>query len=776
MRFLLKILLLFMFLPLWGSGATVQKETGAALQQRGTAAVQQRGTATAQQWGTTAAQQEETTAAQQEETTTVKQEETTTVKQQRSRKKPYIETYVDTLVANIRRQAAVYNSRKPDYEANIFIKGNVDFLRRNRLQQYLPFLNRADKNINNYYAEFIGGITFTNPNIYNQTLFAISSNKKKFVERHIETIMAPNLRLDVYSQYLYGNLYSPLGYKSGRYYKFSLDSIWQSGGHTYYKIGFRPNILNFKFVQGHIITSNRTWSIREMEFSGGMEVMEYTNKVTMGEEGTPDELLPKKLDIRTYAHILGNRLAGSYSSTIKYNKIEESHFVKERGREKYNLTLQYTTKVDTLSALANMIVKFRDSVVMADMPPIPVRDSAAAPKKAGTWEKMGRFVVQNHSLDLKKLGELRFTPLVSPILFDFSTSNGISYTQKLKYTKLTPKDRLYSFEPRIGYNFKYKEFYWGLKGEVNYLPRKMSKIFIDIGNGNKIKTDRVMNALEELPFMVFDTAGLNLRNFRNTFARAGHKIEVSNGFTVSTNLSVQTYQELHKSDLTLKYPQSLYVKRAKEIARHTYRSFVPEIELTYTPHQYYYYNGERKVYLYSRYPTFTLNFAKAIKGVLNSTTEYNRIEFDMHQGVDIGPMHKFYYRAGAGAFFNYSDLFFAEFNNLRRNNLPAEWDDDIGGAFQLLTRFKYNEIDKYLRFNARYDAPLLLVPSIFRKVKYITREKLYCNLLFVDTMDPYIEMGYGIGTNIFNVGVFWGGEITRWDRIGVKFTFEIFNN
>ena len=57
----------------------------------------------------------------------------------------------------------------------------------------------------------------------------------------------------------------------------------------------------------------------------------------------------------------------------------------------------------------------------------------------------------------------------------------------------------------------------------------------------------------------------------------------------------------------------------------------------------------------------------------------------------------------------------------------------------------------------------------------ITKERLYCNLLLVDTMSPYVEMGYGIGTNIFNMGVFWGGEVDKWDRIGVKFTFEIFN-
>ena len=722
MRSLLKILLLFVVFPLWGNALPVQESAP------------------------------------------------------NRKKKPYITTFVDTLVQRVRNQAKLQEGNRPDYDADIFIKGNADFIKRNRLQQYLPYLNRADKHINNYYAEFIGGVTYTNPNIYNHTLFSISSNKKKFVERHIETIFAPNLRLNVYSQYLYGNLYSPLAYKSGRYYKFSLDSIWQAKGQTYYKVAFTPNIANFKFVEGYFITTDRNWGIREMKFRGGMEVMDFTNRVLMGDEGTPGEFLPKKLDISTYAHILGNRLLGTYSSTIKYNKIEESHFVKDRGREKYNLSLQYNTKVDTLSAVADFIVKFRDSVVLADMPPVPRDDSTATEKKPGAWEKMGRFFVKNHSLDLKQLGQLRISPLVSPILFDFSTTHGISYTQKLKYSKVTPKDRLYSLEPRIGYNFKYKEFYWGLKGEVNYLPRRMSRLFVDIGNGNKITTDRVMNALEELPFMVFDTAGLQLRNFRNTYAKVGHKIEVSNGFSVSTNLAVQTYTETDKSNLEVIYPQSLYVERAKEIARHNYRSFVPEIELTYTPHQYYYYNGERKVYLYSRYPTFTLNFAKAIKGVLGSTTEYNRIEFDMHHGIDIGPMHKFYYRAGAGVFFDYTDLFFAEFNNLRRNNLPAQWDDDIGGAFQLLTRFKYNEIDKYLKFNVRYDAPLILVPSIFRRVKYITREKLYCNLLFVDTMDPYIEMGYGIGTNIFNVGVFWGGEITKWDTIGVKFTFEIFND
>ena len=692
------------------------------------------------------------------------------------KKKPYLQTFTDSLVSKLRSQAILIDKNRPDFEANIFLKSDVSFTQKNRLQEYLPYLNKASKRENHYNAEFIGGVTFTNPNMYNQTLFSISSNKKRFIEKHIEPLMEPNLRLNIYSQYLFGNLYSPLAYKSGRYYQYSLDSIWQYRGNTYYKIGFTPNFSSYKLVKGHFIATDRNWSIREMVFSGGMEFMDYTNHVKMGNEGDPDEFLTKKLEIHTKGKVLGNHLKGNYVTTLKYNSIEPSHFVRVRGRGKYNLSQQYKTKTDTISALANFIMNFRDSVVLAVMPPVPRKDTIAPKKKAPkTLEKVGKFVVDNHSFDLRNVGQLKIYPLISPVLLDYSTRHGISYTQKLKYTKVTPKDKLFYLEQRVGYNFKYKEFYWRLKGEMNYAPRHMSRVFLDVGNGNKIETDRILKALDELPFMVFDSTKLNLEKFRNSYARAGHKIEVFNGFTLSTNIALQTYQEMGSSDLTLLYPDSRYAKRAQEIARHTYRSFVPEVEISYTPHQYYYYDGERKVYLYSRYPTFTVNFAKAIEGVFNSTTAYNRLEVDMSHKVNTGPMHTLYYRVGAGMFFDYTDLFFAEFNYFRKNNLPSGWDDDIGGAFQLLRRRQYNEVDKYLRANIRYDAPFLLVPSLFKKVKYITREKLYCNLLFANKMKPYFEMGYGFGTYLFNVGLFWGGQVNKPDVVGVKFTFEVLN-
>ena len=689
---------------------------------------------------------------------------------------------LQTLLDSLRSNAVKYREISPDYEAGIYIKGNVDVLSRGRYNDYIPIFKRLDADKNTYYAEFIGELTFTNPNIFNHSLYSISTNKQRFIDEHIENIVAPSIQLNVYSQYFLGQVYSPLAYLSGRYYNYQLDSTWKEGDTYYYRIAFSPRLANYKFVEGYMVANSGNYSIREIFVEGSFEFIRYSGIVQMGKEGSREEFLPQKISLSTDIRFMGTHLKGEYVSHLRYNKILAHHIAypqnrqngkewqngqnrqqnQKQNRQQYDLSLQYRTQVDTISAIAERIIDYRDSILNAgksvglhnDSSTIEVhKDSSRITagrlniKVPSAFEKMGRFMVRDYSLDLKELGQLHITPLVSPILFDYSSSRGLSYNQKLRLSRVTESDKLYYIEPRLGYNFKYKEVHWGVNGEVYYAPRRMGRIFIDLGNGNKFASRQPQ---------LSDTLGGKPNEFRAIHARAGHKIEVANGLTLSTNLALHQYRQLRN---------------------HTnfYSTFVPEIELQYTPHQYYYMNGERKVYLYSRYPTFTLNFAHSFKNILGSTTKFNKVEFDMQQRVKVGPMHALHYRVGFGLFYDYSDLHFAEFNNLRRNNLPEGWHDDIGGTFHLLTTVKYNEIDKYLRANIKYDAPLILVPSLFRKVKYITKERLYCNMLLVDTMDPYIEMGYGIGTSIFNIGLFWGGEITKWDMVGVKFTFEVFN-
>ena len=47
--------------------------------------------------------------------------------------------------------------------------------------------------------------------------------------------------------------------------------------------------------------------------------------------------------------------------------------------------------------------------------------------------------------------------------------------------------------------------------------------------------------------------------------------------------------------------------------------------------------------------------------------------------------------------------------------------------------------------------------------------------LFMPHLTPYLEVGYGIGTHIFDVGAFAGFVNGKYDGVGFKFTFELFN-
>ena len=40
---------------------------------------------------------------------------------------------------------------------------------------------------------------------------------------------------------------------------------------------------------------------------------------------------------------------------------------------------------------------------------------------------------------------------------------------------------------------------------------------------------------------------------------------------------------------------------------------------------------------------------------------------------------------------------------------------------------------------------------------------------------PYVELGYGIGTHVFDCGAFVSFTRGRFDSFGCKFTFELFN-
>jgi hypothetical protein len=106
--------------------------------------------------------------------------------------------------------------------------------------------------------------------------------------------------------------------------------------------------------------------------------------------------------------------------------------------------------------------------------------------------------------------------LVSPLLFHYSTNSGLSYTQKLKYTRQLPKERMFSIAPLIGYNFKYKEFYWAANGNWLYSPSNGGRIFIEAGNG--------------VP-----------QELRTSYAKLGHSVNIMDNISITATAAQLRY-------------------------------------------------------------------------------------------------------------------------------------------------------------------------------------------------------------------------------------------
>lgn len=92
-------------------------------------------------------------------------------------------------------------------------------------------------------------------------------------------------------------------------------------------------------------------------------------------------------------------------------------------------------------------------------------------------------------------------------------------------------------------------------------------------------------------------------------------------------------------------------------------------------------------------------------------------------------MRNIYYRFGFGAFTNQDELYFVDFANFARHNLPVGWNDEIGGVFQVLDGRWYNSSRRYVRGHFTYEAPFLILRHLMKYTRYVQNERLYISAL-----------------------------------------------
>ena len=692
---------------------------------------------------------------------------------------------IDSIVTNAMLCASTYESSIQEYRSHLYVKGHLNMRKRNFTFRYLPKMFHARKGVDKYFYESHSELHYSSPNIYDQKVLASygTTHGRRFQAATLE-----NFNVNIYASTLFNNrLLSPLAKNARRYYRYHIDSVLFCKDRIDYKVRFTPKTKSDQLVGGWMIISDTNWSIREMRFSGRYGLFAFENRIEMGNIGDDDELLPTLFELYATFGLLGNVVDGSYLAISTYSEIKQKtgDEVLPREQNKYDLSDFYTLQCDDR-------VYGVDSLYFDTIRPIALteserklyddynykQDSAVVetPKRSKAfWGSVGEFLVTDINLDLSTLGRVKCSPIINPLLLSYSKSNGFSWRQDFRYNRIFDNGRLIKIVPRIGYNFTRKEFYWSMSGDFEYLPQRLGKIHVSVGNGNRIYSSDVLADLKNLPDSVFDFNLLNLDYFHDLYFNLQHSIEVVNGLKVMVGASVHRRTPTKPSDLVITDPEFVVPPDVSNKIKKEYISFAPRFRVEWTPALYYYMNGRRKINLHSMFPTMSIDYERAFKGVFGSTGKYERIEFDIQHRVNLQLMRSLFYRIGVGAFTNQEEMYFVDFQNFTRSNLPMGWNDDIGGVFHLLDGRWYNSSSNYVRGHIVFESPFIFMRHMMKYSRYVQHERLYFSTLVVRHLKPYIEVGYGIGTHVFDFGVFVGFANWGYNEIGCKFTFELFN-
>lgn len=695
-------------------------------------------------------------------------------------------TSIDTLLQHLYAVAPVYKDTVREYRAHLYVRALLNIDKKNFLFRYIPQILHGEKDVNQYLLETYRDIHYTYPSIYDQKIRYISGTLRN--DKNIPG-MINYFQVNIYAPYLVGDaLLSPLAPKSTRHYYYRLDSITTDTLSRYlYHISFIPKNKSYQLIQGQMTVNDSSWSVRSISFEGRSDLLRFKCKIQMGQPGSETEYLPEYYDIEASYALIWNKLSGRYRGRLKYIEIKKE----KKESKNYNLSASFTLTCDStayrrserlFNHLRTIPLESYEQVLYKDYHERQrQRDSLSAreQKRDKFWGHIGNFFIEDYKWNVQNLGTFRCTPFVNPLLFSYSKSNGLAYRQELRYSNQFRNAQSLAFRTRLGYNFTCKEFYWQILSNYIYNPMRNGNLEISVGNGNRIYNSDVLNDIKNMADTVINFDFLNLTYFNDLNIQIKNRIELFNGLDLITGINMHRRTPVRKPSLNSSDVQQIQGQDNKDhiisAIRKEYVSFAPNIRLEWTPGQYYYISNRKKTRLFSRYPTFILDYERGLNHVLGSTGVYERIEAEMQHTVRLGVRSKLSYRLGGGGFTNQRETYFVDFANLRNSNLPEGWSDDIGGVFQNLDSRWYNASSHYFRFNTVLEAPFLLLRHIGKYTGHIRNERLYLNFLTMRNLPTHIEVGYGIGTFIFDTGIFVSYEQPSGFGIGYKFTFELFN-
>lgn len=690
---------------------------------------------------------------------------------------------VDTIMSRTMNAAEKYNDLVDHYTAEVYTRSYVETVRKNFFYKYthlIPNFVLHDPNHDEAVIETISDFRFEYPNSYIQDIKHVTGTLTG--RKDIDMIPFKLLNINIYGETTNDeSFFMPIRFSTAKYYRYTLYQTISENNKTYYNIHFTPIYENPKLLKGYFIVEKGTW--RVIFFRGeGLDIFsDFSFEMTMGDEWITN-YLPVSFTIYQTAAYLGNILASRHLADITYKDIRLRQIL-EPVRS-LNISDSYKVRLDAVPVSS-------DSLFWEEQRPIPLQarekdvinrhiqqqfseeaqkangDSLSGSRKA---QQMAQRMVLNSNYKYRST-RIGYSGLLNPLMLGYSSRDGVSYRQKLSFSIDLNRSRTFKVNAFAGYLFRRKEFFTDLTTSWNYEPFHLGTASFSVGIGNPTYSSLFVDQIQErLKNQGLSFEDISLRYYKDYYFKLFNTYELVNGVLLQTGVDYHI-RKSKNSPLMLRAASDI-ISPIEELFG-TKKSFAPYLRLSWTPVQYYRYEGRQKIHERSAFPTFKVEFSRSFMDILGSTSQYNRLEFDISQNIQFGLMNSFQYHLGTGMFINQETEYFADFVYFSKNNFPENWNDGLGGNFNLLSRDLYNASESYIQAHTMFETPFLILKNIPFVSDFADKERIYLSQLYTPQIISYTELGYGIGNRFFNAGIFGSFHKTSFKQIGVRAAFEL---
>lgn len=567
--------------------------------------------------------------------------------------------------------------------------------------------------------------------------------------------MTPN----VYGENLFQeNILSPFHRSNRQYYKYSVTPLLYGMAQVY----AYPRIKNTQLVETRAIVRIQNGQIQMCDFEGEYDMTRFYISVTMGKKGYKS-LGPVKCDMRANFSFMGNKITGKYTTIYDLPKVLEDTI-------KNSADTAMMSKVRPIKLNTDEEMIYR---IYYDRQEERKRKAAAQGEKKKDfakdvlWDIVGDNLLNRISSDFGKQqqGYFRIDPLFNPLYMGYSESKGVVYKFKINGQYAFNDNIQLSAGIKGGYSFRQHRFYYSIPVRFNYNTRHEGYLQLEIGNGNRINTNKL--ARQALGYMDpkdsiggFSPAEIpSLLMGKSTFTEfKDNYMRLTNHWRLSPHWAMELGMVAHnriaiRPDFyqSIGYPDQ-------------YKSVAPAIGIEWRP------KAEKGIVL-------KLDYEQGFKNLLGSNIDYGRAEFDAQTILYSSRRQSYSMRFGTGFYTRRGAHWdFVDYTNFHDNNIPGGWNDEWSGDFELLSSYWYNASNYYLRANFTYESPMILASWLPLIGRYVESERLYTSGLVVKHLYPYTEWGYGVSTRLISLGFFAAFRQGKFDGIGCRFGFELFRN